>query len=204
MIGRQFPVRVLERVVERRRRADDRTTTAARHPRGEGPHPPRDASARSSSTCSATRSSRTRPTASLLKQERRELHGQVGEALEELYPERAGELAPVLAMHFEQAGETEQGDRLLRRRAPSTRSDQYAIQEAFAAFDRAASLIDQEAAAGRRRAAGRRGATGAAGAGSRSSSAGRTAGYSFRAPEETFDALERIVARRRSSSAISS
>ena len=30
---------------------------------------------------------------SLLKQERRELHGQVGEALEELYPERAGELA---------------------------------------------------------------------------------------------------------------
>ena len=38
---------------------------------------------------------------SLLKQERRELHGRVGAALEELYPDRAGELALVLAMHFE-------------------------------------------------------------------------------------------------------
>ncbi|MGQ5491103.1 hypothetical protein ACUH78_19890, partial [Thauera sp. ZXT1-4] len=42
---------------------------------------------------------------SLLKQERRELHGRVAEALEQLYPERRDELAPVLAMHFEQAGE---------------------------------------------------------------------------------------------------
>ena len=42
---------------------------------------------------------------SLLKQERRELHGRVGAALEALYPERAGELALVLAMHFEQAGD---------------------------------------------------------------------------------------------------
>ena len=44
---------------------------------------------------------------SLLKQERRELHGKVGEALEALYPDRTGELAPVLAMHFEQAGDPE-------------------------------------------------------------------------------------------------
>src|ERR1041385_2925736 len=42
---------------------------------------------------------------SLLKQERRDLHGRVGEALEELFPDRREELAPVLAMHFEQAGE---------------------------------------------------------------------------------------------------
>src|SRR5215813_7132866 len=44
---------------------------------------------------------------SLLKQERRELHGLVGEALEELFPDRRDELAPVLAMHYEQAGETD-------------------------------------------------------------------------------------------------
>ena len=39
-------------------------------------------------------------------------HGPVGEALEALYPERPDELAPVLAMHFEQAGETPRGDHL--------------------------------------------------------------------------------------------
>ena len=42
---------------------------------------------------------------SLLKQERRSLHRLVGDALEQLYPERHGELAAVLARHFEQAGE---------------------------------------------------------------------------------------------------
>src|SRR4051795_6713991 len=42
---------------------------------------------------------------SLLKQERRDLHGRVAEALEDLYPDRRDELAPVLAMHFEQAGD---------------------------------------------------------------------------------------------------
>ena len=42
---------------------------------------------------------------SLLKQERRELHHSVGEALEDLYPDRRGELSSVLALHFEQAGD---------------------------------------------------------------------------------------------------
>lgn len=79
---------------------------------------------------------------SLLKQERRELHGRVGEALEQLYPDRVGELAPVLAMHFEQAGETAKaityfvagGEHAL---------EQNAIQEAYSAFDHAATLIDR-------------------------------------------------------------
>ena len=44
---------------------------------------------------------------SLLKQERRLLHGRVGEALEALYPDRRDELAAVLGMHFEEAGEAE-------------------------------------------------------------------------------------------------
>jgi tetratricopeptide (TPR) repeat protein len=83
---------------------------------------------------------------SLLKQERRELHGRVGLALEALYPERASELAPTLAMHFEQAGDSEKaidyyaagGQHALK---------QNAIQEAFGAFDQAAGLIDRTAAA---------------------------------------------------------
>ena len=131
---------------------------------------------------------------SLLKQERRTLHGQVGEALEQLYPERRAELSPVLAMHFEQAGETEKaieyytaGARLALGR--------FAIQEAYAAFDRASALIEQvgdsdgataadqpadESLRRRRRAI--------------EVALGRAdAGYSFRAPEESFDALERIV-----------
>ena len=106
---------------------------AARHPRGEGPDPPGRARARARVPV-PPRAVQDAAYESLLKQERRELHGRVGEALEELYPERAGELAPVLAMHFEQAGETEQGDRLLRRRRRSTRVEQNAIQEAFAAL----------------------------------------------------------------------
>ena len=77
---------------------------------------------------------------SLLKQERRGLHAQVGEALEDLYPDRREELAAVLAMHFEQAGETEKaidyhvaaGNYGLKRNA---------IREAHAAFEHAAALL---------------------------------------------------------------
>ena len=129
---------------------------------------------------------------SLLKQERRELHGRVGAALEELYPDRAGELAPVLAMHFEQAGDAERAIDYYVAGAKHA-FEQYAIQEAFEAFDRAASLIAEEDAApaavelsadeaNRRR---RRRID---------VDLGRAeAGYSFRTPEETFDALGRIV-----------
>jgi tetratricopeptide (TPR) repeat protein len=77
---------------------------------------------------------------SLLKQERRALHRQVGEALELLYPDRLEELAPVLALHFEQAGDSRRaidylltvGDHALTGAA---------IREAFSAFDRAAGLL---------------------------------------------------------------
>jgi tetratricopeptide (TPR) repeat protein len=129
---------------------------------------------------------------SLLKQERRELHGRVGLALEALYPERADELALVLAMHFEHAGDTERAIDYYAAGAKHALG-QYAIQEAFTAFDRAASLIDQEDAAPaaveltadeiqRRR---RRRIE---------IELGRAdAGFSFRSPEDSFDALERIV-----------
>lgn len=129
---------------------------------------------------------------SLLKQERRELHGRVGTALQELYPDRADELALVLAMHFERAGDVERAIDYYVAGAKHA-LEQYAIQEAFGAFDRAASLIAEEEAdpaavelpadeADRRR---RRRIE---------VDLGRAdAGYSFRTPEETFDALERIV-----------
>lgn len=78
---------------------------------------------------------------SLLKQERRTLHGQVGEALETLYPERMSELALVLAMHFEQAGQTEKAIEYSFAGAQNA-ARQYAIKEAFAALDRAAALSD--------------------------------------------------------------
>jgi tetratricopeptide (TPR) repeat protein len=83
---------------------------------------------------------------SLLKQERRELHHRVGEALELLYPERRSELAGVLAMHFEQAGETQKAiDYLVA--AGQYGLDRNALQEAFSAFDRAASLLPPPEAA---------------------------------------------------------
>jgi tetratricopeptide (TPR) repeat protein len=129
---------------------------------------------------------------SLLKQERRELHGRVGDALEALYPERAGELALVLAMHFEQAGDAERAINYYAAGAKHALG-QYAIQEAYAAFDRAATLVEQQDAESnatdvapdeldRRR---RRRIE---------IELGRAeAGYSIRTPEETFDSLERIV-----------
>ena len=42
---------------------------------------------------------------SLVRQDRRNLHLAVGEALEDLYPERQLELAPILAEHFHHAGD---------------------------------------------------------------------------------------------------
>ena len=127
---------------------------------------------------------------SLLKQERRELHGQVGEALEDLYPERRGELSPVLGMHFEQAGETEKAiDYYAEGARHALRAN--ALHEAYAGFDRAAALVDQEGAAP----AGLSDAESARRRRRRIElEIGRSeAGYSFRAPEESFDALERIV-----------
>jgi len=77
---------------------------------------------------------------SLLKQERRALHRTVGEALEQLYPDRRGELAAVLAMHFEQAGDTERAVRYAMEAAQYA-LDRNAISEAFAQFERAGALL---------------------------------------------------------------
>jgi tetratricopeptide (TPR) repeat protein len=126
---------------------------------------------------------------SLLKQERRALHGQVGDALEQLYPERRAELSPVLGMHYEQAGETNKAiDYYADGARHALRAN--AIQEAYDGFVRAAGLVDQvaappsdaadEIARQRRRRV--------------EIELGRSeAGYSILGPEEQFEALERIL-----------
>jgi len=77
---------------------------------------------------------------SLLKQERRELHHTVGEALESLYPERRGELASMLALHFEQAGDNDRAVPYLIEAAKYAQ-DRNAIVEAFELNGRAAALL---------------------------------------------------------------
>jgi tetratricopeptide (TPR) repeat protein len=80
---------------------------------------------------------------SLLKQERRQLHRLVGEALETLYPDRRNELAGILAMHFEQAGDA---DRAVEYLVMDGRYalDRAALREAFEAFDRAVRMLPQD------------------------------------------------------------
>ena len=77
---------------------------------------------------------------SLLKQERRALHQVVGQALEELYPERLGEMAAVLARHFEQAGETDKAIDYLAAAAKFA-IDRNAITEAYELYGRASALL---------------------------------------------------------------
>jgi hypothetical protein len=81
---------------------------------------------------------------SLLKQDRRTLHRLAAETLLKLYPERRRELAGVIALHFERAGDTaaavehlvDAGEHALER---------FANREAIAFFDRAeASLADDD------------------------------------------------------------
>ena len=77
---------------------------------------------------------------SLLKQERRALHRRVGDALEKLYPDRREELAAVLAMHFQEAGENERAIEYYTT-AGRYSLDRNAVREAFAAFSQAMALL---------------------------------------------------------------
>jgi tetratricopeptide (TPR) repeat protein len=81
---------------------------------------------------------------SLLKQERRALHRLVGDALEELYPERRADLAAVLAMHFEQAGDTERAITYLMAAAQFA-YERNAVVEAFDLYSRAAATLPEQA-----------------------------------------------------------
>ena len=121
---------------------------------------------------------------SLLKQERRGLHAQVGEALEDLYPDRREELAAVLAMHFEQAGETDKAIDY-HVAAGSYGLKRNAIREAHAAFEHAAALLATAQPAIDDPAARRRGIM---------IRLGRIeSGFSFLPAEEILDELEALV-----------
>jgi len=84
----------------------------------------------------------------LLRRERRRLHRQVAEALEELYPDRMDEQLGLLAYHWEQAGERERAIEYLRR-AGEQAAAQFANKEAVGFFSRALELTSEQDLAGR-------------------------------------------------------
>jgi tetratricopeptide (TPR) repeat protein len=77
---------------------------------------------------------------SLLKQERRALHELVGQTLEDLYPDRAADLAAVLALHFEQAGQTDKAVEYLIA-AANFASERNGIVDAYQLYGRALALL---------------------------------------------------------------
>jgi tetratricopeptide (TPR) repeat protein len=81
--------------------------------------------------------------ASLLRQERREVHRLVAASLEQRYPDRLDEMAPVLAMHFERAGEVARAIDYLER-AGHHAAARFANHEALDFFTRARRLLDDE------------------------------------------------------------
>lgn len=79
---------------------------------------------------------------SLVKNDRRRLHVDVGLALERAFPDRRAELAPVLAHHFDQAGDAERALRYSIAAADHA-AHQYANAEAVLHYGRAISLAGQ-------------------------------------------------------------
>ena len=80
---------------------------------------------------------------SLLKQDRRTLHRLAADALLSLYPERRRELASVIALHFERAGDpTAAAEHLVT--AGDHALERFAHREALAFFDRAEASLGPE------------------------------------------------------------
>lgn len=74
--------------------------------------------------------------ASLMRHDRKRLHGLVAEALEGTYPDRREELAPLLAGHFDEAGKTERA-LFYYQRAAENAAARYANREALDFYTRA-------------------------------------------------------------------
>ena len=77
---------------------------------------------------------------SLLRTDRRRLHRLVGETLEQRYPDRRDELAPVLGLHFEQAGDRDRAVEYLVLAGDSAHQ-RFANTEARGFYGRAATLM---------------------------------------------------------------
>lgn len=80
--------------------------------------------------------------ASLLRHDRKRLHRLVAEALEQATPERLDELAPRLAEHFDEAGETERALSYLQRAAENAAA-RYANHEALDFYTRALDAAEE-------------------------------------------------------------
>jgi tetratricopeptide (TPR) repeat protein len=80
--------------------------------------------------------------ASLLKKDRRALHGAAAEAILKLHPDRERELASVLALHFEQAGENARAAEYLLM-AGDHALERFANREAIGFFSRASTLASE-------------------------------------------------------------
>jgi len=80
--------------------------------------------------------------ASLLKQDRRVLHRAAAEAILAQHPDRERELASVLALHFEQAGENARAAEYLVM-AGEHALERFANREAIGFFSRASGLADE-------------------------------------------------------------
>lgn len=85
---------------------------------------------------------------SLLRTNRRELHQQVGEALEAALGEEVGEKALLLAHHFEQSKDCRRALKYLKIAAAQA-CDAYANEEAKDLYRRALALVDEHDYAGR-------------------------------------------------------
>ena len=77
---------------------------------------------------------------SLLRDQRRELHARVAAAIEQLYPDRLPELAGVLALHWERAGDPARAGEYLVR-AGDNAAERFANREASDEFSRAFGLL---------------------------------------------------------------
>ncbi|NUM49313.1 MAG: AAA family ATPase, partial [Anaerolineales bacterium] len=77
---------------------------------------------------------------SILRKQRREFHRQVGEVMEQLFSERLEIYAPILALHFERAGDSARAFRYYRM-AGEEASRLYAVKEAISHYIRALDLM---------------------------------------------------------------
>ena len=78
----------------------------------------------------------------LLKSERSELHGQVGESIERLYPDRLDELVELLARHYSWSARSERALHYLLL-AGQKEAENYANQQARQSFEQALGLLDR-------------------------------------------------------------
>ena len=77
----------------------------------------------------------------LLRSRRRELHARVGAALEEIYANRVDEVAPILAKHFEEAGDLQRTARYSMRAAERALR-LFALNEALVHYERACAALE--------------------------------------------------------------